>query len=400
MKILQIVPVFSDPFGGPVTVVRSISKELAKRHEVTIYTTTASDPKHDFEPREEEVNGYKVYYFPRNFKQLIYSDLFGQMNISLNMRKAVKDHLKEFDIVHVHSWQQFPDMLLHHYTKKYHIPFVLQVHGSLSQIGPKILLKQVYDISFGYRILRDTSKVIALNEVEAQQYRSMGVPDEKIAVIPNGIDLSEYAVLPPKGLFKKKFGIRDDEKVVLYLGRIHKTKGIDILIKAFTNVIQNIDDIKLVVVGPDDGSLDELQTLVKDLSVGKKVIFTGPLYGLEKIEAYVDSEVYVLPSRYEAFPMTVIEAYACGKPVIASNVGGLKDLVINDVTGLLFDSGDVEHLASDILYLLNNESKSKEMGFNGKQFVKDNFTLEKVVDQLEKIYYNVHAQNRVITKTL
>jgi len=389
MRILQIVPVFSDPFGGPVTVVRSISKELAKRHEVTIYTTSALDTKHDSEQREEAVNGYRVYYFNRNFKQLIYSDLLGQMNISLNMRKAVKDHLKEFDIVHIHSWQQFPDILLHHYTKKYHVPFVLQVHGSLPQIGPKMLLKWVYDISFGYRILRDASKVIALSEVEAQQYRSMGVPDEKIAVIPNGIDLSEYAVLPPRGSFKRKFGMKDEEKIVLYLGRLHKIKGIDILVKAFINVIENLDDVRLVIVGPDDGSLYELQTLIKDLGVGNKVIFIGPLYGLDKIEAYADSEVYVLSSRYETFPMTILEAYACGKPIITSNVGGLKDLVINGETGLLIESGNTEQLAKNILHLLNDNGRAEEMGLKGRQLVEEKFAINKVVAKLEKVYLEV-----------
>ena len=187
----------------------------------------------------------------------------------------------------------------------------------------------------------------------------MGVPDEKIAVIPNGIDFSEYAVLPPRGSFKRKFGIKNEEKIVLYLGRLHKIKGVDILVKAFTNVIENLDDVRLVVVGPDDGSLDGLQTLVKDMNVGNKVIFTGPLYGLEKIKAYVDSEVYVLPSRYETFPMTVLEAYACGKPVIASNVGGLKDLVINGETGLLVEPGNKEQLAKNILYLLNDKGKAE-----------------------------------------
>ena len=393
MNILQVVPVFSDTFGGPVTVVRSVSKELAKKHEVTIYTTTASDTKHDFESREEEVNGYRVIYFPRNFKKIIYSDLFGQMNISLNMGKAVKDHLKEFDVVHIHSWQQFPDIIVCHYAKKYNVPFVLQAHGSLPRIGPKKLLKWIYDISFGYNVLRTASKVIAVSEIEAQQYRSMGVPNEKIVIIPSGIDFSEYNVLPLRGSFKQKIGIKDKEKIVLYLGRLHKIKGIDILVKAFTNIVRILNDVKLVIVGPDDGSLHKLQTLVKNKSLGNKVIFTGPLYGLDKIEAYVDSEIYVLPSRYEIFGMTILEACACAKPIIATKVGGVAlDVIINGYTGLLVQPDNVLELGDALKYLLINEDRAKKMGMQARERVIKTYSIETCVKKIENLYNEINVK--------
>jgi len=94
-------------------------------------------------------------------------------------------------------------------------------------------------------------------------------------------------------------------------------------------------------VGPDDGYLGELKALVKALRIEDKVLITGPLYGEDKLEAYVDADVYVLPSRYEIWGITVLEAYACGKPVITSKVGGLKDLVLSKVTGLLSDPGNI-----------------------------------------------------------
>ena len=156
-------------------------------------------------------------------------------------------------------------------------------------------MKWVYDVLFGYRLLRDASKVIALSTVEAEQYRAMGVPEEKIAIIPNGIDLTEYANLPLKGSFKKKFGIDEDEKIVLYLGRIHKIKGIDILVRAFAEIIEKLDDVKLVIVGPDDGYLGEIETQIKSLNIKNKVLIPGPLYGEDKLAAYVDADVYVLP---------------------------------------------------------------------------------------------------------
>jgi glycosyltransferase involved in cell wall biosynthesis len=118
-------------------------------------------------------------------------------------------------------------------------------------------------------------------------------------------------------------------------------------------------------------------------------LFTGPLYGQDKLEAYVDSEVVVLPSRYETFPMTVLEAYACGKPVIASKVGGLEDLIMNGETGLLFEAGNIKRLTRSIFNIINSNNIAKEMGLKGKNFVRENFTIEKVVEKLEKVYKEV-----------
>ena len=98
------------------------------------------------------------------------------------------------------------------------------------------------------------------------------------------------------------------------------------------------------------------------------MLITGPLYGGDKLEAY-----------------------ACGKPVIASKVGGLKDLVLSKVTGLLSDPGNIRQLANSILYLVNNDDKAREMGLRGKHLVKENFTIEKAVDKFEVVYREIAA---------
>lgn len=118
MKILQLIPAFSDRFGGTTTAVKSISKELAKRHEVTVYTTTSSGLKHDFKPSIQEFDGYTVYYFRRDLKPLYSSGLFGQVNFSLGMFNHVRKYLPCFDIIHVSSWREFPDILVHYFAKK------------------------------------------------------------------------------------------------------------------------------------------------------------------------------------------------------------------------------------------------------------------------------------------
>lgn len=144
-----------------------------------------------------------------------------------------------------------------------------------------------------------------------------------------------------------------------------------------------------MVVGPDDGYLGELEALTKALRMEDKVLITGPLYGKDKLEAYVDADIYVLPSKYETFPMGLLEAYACGKPIVASNVYGLKDLVVDGVTGFLVEQGDVKQLAHSMLSLINSDGGAEEMGLKGKRFVEKNFAIEETVNLLEELYRDV-----------
>jgi len=390
MRILQVYHIFPALFGGVSTVVYQITKELYKRgHKVHVLTTNAyiTDKKN----REERVKVYRFALVSRTLSK--YNLIVPEMKF-LSWAKRM---IKKYDCIHIHGYRNPYNAIIHYYATRYDVPYVLQAHGSLPRIMVKKRLKMVYDVFFGYRLLRDTSKVIALNKMEAEQYKRMGVPEEKIAVIPNGIDLSEYTELPPKGSFKKKFNIPEDKKIILYLGRIHKTKGIDFLVKAYAYLIKkmNFKDAILVIAGPDDGYLDEVKHLVQELDISNSVLFTGPLYGKDKISAYVDSDVYVLPSRYEIWGMTVLEAYACGKPVIASKVGGLMDLIIEGMTGLLFKPGDITELAESIFFLLDNQEKAEDMGLKGRQFVKENFSIEKVVDRLEKVYEEIYQAKAV-----
>jgi glycosyltransferase involved in cell wall biosynthesis len=387
MKILQVVPVFSDPFGGPVTVVRSISKELAKRHEVVVYTTTALDPKHDFDPHQEESNGYKVLYFRRTFKTLCHTGIIGQLNLSYSMMRSVNQNLREFDLVHVHSWQQFPDIMVHHYAMKYNIPYVLQVHGSIPKIGKKVL-KTVYDIFFGKRILNDASKLIALSAIESKQYLQVHVPKEKIAIIPNGVDFEEFAYLPPRGAFKKKFGIALDMKIILYLGRIHQTKGLDLLITAYSHLSNDmkIKDTMLVIAGPDDGYLGKAKELARSLNISHLVLFAGFLGSKDKQSALVDATVFATPSFY-GFPLTFLEACAAGTPIITTTFGDFLDW-INGYVGYV-TSPNFSELAEAMKCIICDDELRNFFSYNCRSIVASDFSAGRVTGLIEQVYHDV-----------
>ena len=390
MRILQIIPVFSALFGGPVRVVRFISKELAKRHEVTVYTTSALDHRRDFKHStfEDKLGGYRVVYFPRAFR-------FTGFNVSPSMARALKDTIVEYDVVHLHSWRHFQDVITHHYAKKYNVPYVLQVHGSLPWISAKQKLKLIYDVSFGYRLLRDASKVIALSRVEAEQYRSRGVPEEKIAIIPNGIDLSEYANLPPRGAFKKKFGIPEDKKVILYLGRIHRTKGIDLLVEAYAYLRKEMSykDAVLVIAGPDDGYLSKIKSLAQSLGVSISILFTGLLSEKDKIRAYGDSSVVVNVEPLNVYGLVPLEAAACSTPVIVSKTNAISEVVLNGKFGFSVEYGDVTTFASMLYRVLTDEKLAENLGKNGREYVLNNLGWNKIVEKYEQVYIDVIKNN-------
>ena len=378
MKILQVIPFFSPIHGGSAKSTYEISKWLSKRgHEVTIFTS-------DFKLSHEWIASLpqvRVCAFKT------WSNLAGFL-VTFDMVKNAMKTVGKFDIIHMHNYRTFQNIITAHYAVKYGVPYILQARGSLPIMMGKHQLKWVYDVSFGYRLLERASKVIALNEVEVNQYLNMGVSPEIIEVIPNGIDLSEYSTLPSRNIFKEKVNIDDNDKLVLFLGRIHKIKGIDFLIRAFANIATNISGVKLVISGPDDGYLPEVKSLISKLKLERAVFITGPLYGMHKLEAYVDSDVVVLPSRYETFPNIVLEAYACYKPVIASRTGSLPQLVLNGATGFLFENGDVEGLARNLEYLLNDSSRAERMGLEGRKFVEACFSYDAVINMFETLYTN------------
>jgi glycosyltransferase involved in cell wall biosynthesis len=384
MKILQVTPAFvPSKFGGVKAVSYNLSKTLAKSgHEVTVYTTDADIGYSRLRGVRgvRNVDGIDVRYF-RNLSNLL--AWRHHLWLPLGMIKPMKKEIKTFDIIHIHDFRSIQNIIAHHYAKKHRIPYVLQAHGSVLPIFQKQGLKKIFDIFLGYRILRDASKVIALTKTEAEQYKERGVDEDKIEIVPNGIDLPEYENLPRRGEFKRKYSIRNDEKMILCLGRIHKIKGIDLLVKAFADLSEELNNVKLVIIGPDDGFLSTLKGQIEDLKISAKILFTGPLYGRDKLEAYADADVYVLPSVYETFPVTVLEACACGTPIIVTDRCGIADFV--EKVGCVVEY-DKDQLRDAICKILSDEGLRRRFGKEGKKLVREKFGWDNIVEKVEKVY--------------
>ena len=212
--------------------------------------------------------------------------------------------------------------------------------------------------------------------------RAMIPFEDRIEIVPLGINLDEYANLPERGNFKSRFGIDAEDKVILFLGRIHEIKGLDLLVNAFDK-IRN-DNVKLAIVGGDSGFKDTLDDMIEERDLQDKVIFPGVLTGRDKIEALVDCDVFVMPSRYESFTTSGLEAMACGKPLVLTRNNHIHTWVKDNV-GLVCDF-DEDDLSNCIETLLDNGELCREFGETGRKLIEDKYDWDKVSKHIESIY--------------
>jgi len=383
LKILQIIPLFSHSFGGAPEVVRNISRELAKTHEVSVYTTTRCDPSTDFKPREELVDGYRVFRFKRNLK----AGLIGDLNVSFDLMKAVQKNLKEFDVVHLHSWRQFEDYIICKYAPKNGVPYVLQVHGTLANVN-KRAIKQLHEIFWGHKVLSHASGVVAISPAESNQFQNMGVPLEKIKVVYNGLDLEKYSKLPPNGSFRKQHKLNENVHIILYLGRLDPTKGIDFIIASFAYLVKKkgFSNVILAICGPDFGFLTRAYALVGQFGLSNNVLLCGALSEEDKISAYVDADIVIYPERFNVWGLVVTEAAACGKPVIVSEGNFMAKVVNKGKFGFVVRYGAVEALGNLLERSLHDKNDLQRRGLLGRQFVFENFSWRNSVQELERVY--------------
>lgn len=210
---------------------------------------------------------------------------------------------------------------------------------------------------------------------------------KKLFTVYNGVDINKFKVRSEKlkAEYKNNLGIGDKEKVLLYLGRLEREKGIQILVEILPEVFSELKNVKCLIVG--DGPLyKELINKTKNLNIENKVIFTGQVPYEETVKYYNAADLFVFPTlRIEGLPMVLVEAAACGLPVVASNIGGVPSVVEDGKTGFLIKPKDKEALKKSIIKLLKEEDLRKTMSDDAQRKAQENFTQEKMSQETLKI---------------
>jgi len=213
----------------------------------------------------------------------------------------------------------------------------------------------------------------------------LDVPEEKIRIIPNGIDEEEFTPIPDGDIFREKYGIKDE--LVLFTGRLATNKGLLTLIESIPKVLEEFPDTTFALVGEDEGMKSKIIKKAKKLDVRDSLLITGYIEDYDVFKsAYSAADVYVLPSEYEAFGIVLLEAMMCETPCIGTKVGGVPEVIEDEKTGYILDYERSEQLSKNIIHLLDDVQKRRMLGKAGRERVLQKFTWEKVAQQISNVY--------------
>jgi glycosyltransferase involved in cell wall biosynthesis len=247
------------------------------------------------------------------------------------------------------------------------------------------------------QILEQADCIIATSPQEQEYLRTLVSKQGNVKIIPYGTDVKTFHTIP-KAEARAKLGLDGDEQIVLYVGRFDPRKGIETLIRASAQTKAFAEgNLKLVIVGgscPDriDGQeRNRIEQIVQETGLTERTLFAGQVKHNMLPFYYAAADVCVIPSHYETFGLVAIEAMACGTPVIASDVGGLKFIVLSEQTGLRVSPQDTAAFATAIDRLLTNKAWARQLGTCGSLQVNQQFSWTMIANQLSRLYQSLLA---------
>ncbi len=390
MKILMLTWEYPPRVvGGIARVVYDISRTLLKDgHDVTVITYKDGDA-----PYFEDDKGVKVYRVdnyminPNNF-----IDWVMQLNFNLVAKaNEVMAEQGKFDVIHAHDW-------LVAYAAKtlknsYNIPIVATIHATEAGRNSGIHDEQQrYINDTEWMLTYESAEVIVnSNYMKGELQRLFGLPYEKINVIPNGVNLNLFNGIERDYNFRRKYAM-DNEKIILFMGRLVYEKGIQHLISAMPKILNGYHDAKLVICGKG-GMLDELRNQVNAMGIGHKVYFAGYMNGKDVQRMYKAADVAVFPSTYEPFGIVALEAMLSENPIVVSDIGGLNEIVDHRVNGMKAYCGNSNSIADSILELLYDHKLCNEITKRAKNKVRNEYNWSKIAQDTHFTYQKAICQS-------
>jgi len=295
------------------------------------------------------------------------------------------------ELVHAHTWYTFFAGFLAKIL--YTVPLVVTMH-SLEPLRPW----KEEQLATGYRLsswvekngVEAADRVIAVSaEMKADLLRCYAIPEEKVAIIHNGIDLVQYR---PTGeaVFLKEEGI--SSPYLLFVGRISRQKGILQLIEAF-NILSE-SNLQLVLCAGASDTPDLETEIRREATANPRIKWLRKMVSREEvIQLYSHAAIFICPSVYEPFGIINLEAMACKAPVIASRVGGIKEVVVDGETGILVPPAEPEKLAGAIRFLLTHPEVAQKFRERGRKRVEDNFGWERIALKTKELYEEIIFKN-------
>lgn len=373
MKIAQVSATFPPYMAGTGNVCYYYAVELANLgHEVTVFTSRYPDEDYDY------LDLIEVKRFNPLFR-------IGNAPFTPELLK-----LKDFDIIHLHCPYYFGGEMVYIASKLRKQKYVITYHNDVILSGMIGFLSRLYNSTIMKSTIKNAEK-ICVTSLDYAKHSNIQEFFEKrgedIVETPNGVDINHFDPNTNCEEIKIRHGI-ENKNAVLFVGaldRAHYFKGVEYLLKSFTKIRYN--ESYLILVGEGDLK-DYYMNLAEKLCIVDKTLFVGRVSNVELPKYYAASDLVVLPSvaMGEAFGLVLVEAMATGKPVIASNLPGVRTVVDDGINGFLVEPRNVDDLASKIQYLIENEDIRKKFGREGRKKVEEKYSWGKIVKKLEKLY--------------
>ena len=366
LSIHHVAPHFYPEIGGLEDSVRRIGAWFVRRGDHVVVHTSSLSLSGESLPARDAIDGIEV----RRLAPIVRRGYF---------RTWFQPELQGADVIHLHGYAvRTNDQVIRSNPR---VPIVFSLHHGVRMVhtvASTRVLRAAYDRFVGFASLRRVDFILVPSRGDANWLAAHAIPEERIRLVPT--PLPDEAFLAGNPAWAKSQV--DSRRFVLYLGRIHAEKGVDLLLETVPSLPK---DVQLVYAGPDGGQLAALNRRARQLGIAERVRFLGVVTEDQKRSLLVSCSVLVLPSLFEAQGMVVVEAWAQARPVVVTNVGALPELVRDRETGFLVPFGDSEELSAGIRAVIEHPERSAEMGQRGRETA-ESFRASKILPGVEKIY--------------
>ncbi len=381
LRILKVLPFFSPALGGPAIQARSVCKELAARgHQVSVITSDlgfdASAPTDSW----CQEDGFRVWRATTRSRQK------SPPYPLPDLREVLTESARQSDALCLNVALTLWNVACRKLALRARIPYIYNAEGALcpERLRTKRLRKLAFLGLYERRILHDASALQAVTETEAKDLVRQGAASEKVRDIPNGVTLTDPPSPQATRAFREGLDIDEDAIVVLFLGRLTRLKGLDLLVEAATPVMHEEPRLVGVVAGPEEGEGDRAAHIAQRAGLASRFRWPGLLTGEAKRCALAAADLFALPSRSEGLPNSILEAAAAGLPLWITDRCNIPEVGRYDAGTA--DPPDAVRLSASLREHVGDMDRRCTRGQNARRMAEECFALDGVVDRLEQLY--------------
>jgi len=324
IRIMRVIPRYAPAwqYGGGVRFSCDLDAALADRDfAITVYTSDQIDGRRRTRRVEDAIGRIRIRRF-RNLSNRLASSVQWLCYHPIGLRRALLDDAPRFDVIHVAESRGPHVRWAFAAARAGRVPIVWSPLGGLADgVGIRRPYRRIHDVVFGTRtMVKDANRLIAQSDHETAVLQQLGADPSQIARIGLGIDTRRFRDLPTRGKFRNALGIGPERPLVLFVGRFHPSKGLDVLVRAAAIAKRTTSNLALVLVGWDHGSLRDIRRLAGLLGLDDTLAIVPPMFGPDSIQAYIDADLFAMvPPIYEETSLAAMEALASGIPCVLTH---------------------------------------------------------------------------------